>query len=106
MRGQLLRLKNANKAERRIGEILKRNHFKFKSRWRVGKYECDFIVGRVVIEVDGKIHFQTNAAKDTYLVSRGYVPIHISAYSKDLKIIEKELLSLIELNDYGHRHIY
>ena len=100
MRNQLLRLtkRNSNKSERRIGEILKKNKIKFKVKQRIGKYECDFKVGRVILEIDGKVHKQTNREKDIYLVSRGYTPLHIQAgkYGKEL---EKEILYLIKTNN-------
>ena len=102
MRYQLLKLSKRTKAERRIGEILKKNKIKFKVGQRIGKYEIDFVVGRVVIEVDGNIHKRINRDKDIYLASIGYVPLHISAYDSDNKIIE-ELVYLIGVNNYERR---
>ena len=101
MRSQLQRLHKATKAERRIGEMLKRNRIRFRTQQRIGKYEVDFVVGRLVIEVDGKVHQHTDTAKDTFLSSIGYVPVHVSAYSRNFKAIEKELLYLIKANNYG-----
>lgn len=95
MRNQLLRL--SNKAERRIGEILKKNRIKFRVRERVGKYEVDFIIGKIALEIDGSVHKQTNSNKDIYLFSQGLVPIHISG--KFNKTIEKEILYLIYENN-------
>ena len=99
MRGQLLKLSKSTKAERRIGEILKRNRIPFKHRWRIGKYEVDFLIGRLVIEVDGRVHKLTNRDKDTFIFKEGYVPVHISAYSRDTKAIEKEIIYLIKANN-------
>lgn len=101
MRRQSLRLrkKTSTKSERRIGEILKRNRIKFKTKWKIGDYEADFVIGRLIIEIDGKIHKETNAKKDTYFVSKGFVPVHLSAYAKDVEAIEKEIISLIYLNN-------
>jgi len=99
-RSQLLKLKT--KGERRIGEILKRNRIKFKSKWRIGRYEADIVVGRLIIEIDGKVHKETNRDKDIYFFSKGYVPVHLSTYFQDTKVIEKELKFLIkENNKYG-----
>ncbi|MCK9578705.1 endonuclease domain-containing protein [bacterium] len=102
MRNQLLRLTKvkSTKGERRIGEIFKRNRIKFKTKYRIGKYVVDFLVGRTVIEVDGNIHKHTDTHKDIFLFSQGYVPIHISSYVKQ-EIIEKQLINLIESNKYG-----
>jgi len=100
VRFQLIKLRKGNStlSERRIGEIFKKNKIKFKAKQRIGKYECDFKVGRVILEVDGKVHKQTNREKDIYLVSRGYTPLHIQAgkYGKEL---EKEILYLIKTNN-------
>ena len=104
MRNQLLRLKNSTKAERIIGEILKNNRIKFKVRERIGKFECDFVIGKLIIEIDGSIHQQTNQEKDIYLFSNGYVSIHISAYDRDIETIEKEIVYLIKTNNYGRRN--
>ena len=93
MRSNFLKLKknNSSKGERVIGEILKRNKIKFYTKWRIGKYEADFIIGRLIIEVDGEVHQHTNTAKDIYFMSLGYTTIHIKA-SKE---IEKNLIGLI-----------
>ncbi len=59
----------------------------------------DFLIGRLVVEVDGNIHPQTNTIKDTYLFRKGYVPVHVSAYERNLKALEKEILYLVKANN-------
>ncbi|MFA5158503.1 MAG: DUF559 domain-containing protein [Patescibacteria group bacterium] len=100
MRSQLLKLRRSNstKGERRIGEILKKNKIKFKARTNVGRYEVDFIIGRVILEVDGSVHSGTNTQKDIYLVNKGFVPLHFSTSRKNTETIEKTLINLIKNN--------
>lgn len=109
MRTQLRKLvkTNSTKGERRIGEILKRNRIKFTAKARVCGREIDFLIGRLAVEVDGSVHKQTDAAKDTMLFANGYVPIHISTKNLKAESVEKQLLELIKLNCYvnsRHRH--
>lgn len=101
MRGQAnkLRRSTSTKGERLVGEILKRNHIKFLARARVGKYEIDFLCGRVAIEVDGRIHQHTNQAKDTDLFKMGFVPLHLSPERCVSETQEKELIYLIRSNN-------
>jgi len=101
MRNQLLKLKkpNSTKGERQIGEILKRNKIKFKTKWKIGGREADFVCGRLIIEVDGNIHKETDAAKDTYFASKGFVTIHINPIGKDMGQLEKDIKYLIKANN-------
>lgn len=99
MRNILLKVKNGTKSEKRISEIFKKNKIKFKYRQRIGKYEIDFVIGRVALEIDGSVHKHIDQQRDTFLFSRGYVPLHINAY-QDLEAVENELLLLIKNNNY------
>lgn len=97
MRNQLKKIKS--KEERRVSEIFKKNHIKFEAQARIGKYCVDFLIGRVVIEVDGLCHEQTNRAKDTYLFSQGFVPLHITTSNLKINEIEKEIIYLVKKNN-------
>ena len=101
MRTQLLRLKkkNSTKGERRLAEILKRNKIKFKAKWKIGHYEADFVIGRLIVEIDGGVHRQTNSAKDIYFVSQGYVPVHLGS-SFEAETAEEEIKYLIKANNF------
>lgn len=101
MRTQLSRLRRSTstKSERRISEILKRNRIKFQFRARVGKYEADFLIGRVVIEVDGNVHKRSNSIRDAALVKMGYIPIHVHSDIEDSQAVEQELNYLISKNN-------
>ena len=63
----------SSRTERIIHEILKEERIPFKYKWMIGGMECDFVIGKYVIEVDG--HPQ-NPEKNKKLVSLGYSPIH------------------------------
>ena len=101
MRSQLQKLQRSTstKSERRVAEILKANHIRFQYRRKIGKYEIDFLIGRMALEVDGAVHRQTDAAKDTYLFSEGYVPIHVRSDIVRSKAVAKELINLIRNNN-------
>jgi very-short-patch-repair endonuclease len=103
MRYSLLKLKkdNSTKGERRIGELLKKNRIKFKSKWKIGKYEVDFMVGKMIIEIDGSVHKRTNTQRDIYFTSQGYIPIHIITSRQKTEAVEKDLLRMIKSNSYG-----
>ena len=105
MRNQLLKLKktNSTKGERRIAEILKKHKIKFKTKWRIGKYEVDFLVGKMIIEIDGNVHKRTNTERDIYFTSQGYLPIHIITSRQRTEAVENDLLTMIKSNSYGKR---
>ncbi len=98
MRNRLLKVRKGTKSERRISEIFKKNKIKFQYRQRIGKYEIDFVIGRVALEIDGSVHKQIDQKRDAYLFSQGYVPLHINAYA-DFNEVEDELLLLIKNNN-------
>ncbi len=95
MRSQWLKIsKNSSKSERIVAEILKRNKIKFKFRQRIGPYECDFIIGKTIIEIDGNVHKQIDPIRDAYLSQQGYNPIHIKV--EDRKIDRRVIGNLIK----------
>ena len=104
MRSQLLKLSkhSSTKSERQVSELLKRNRVKFRFRARVGRYEVDFLIGRVALEIDGKVHKSISHERDTYLAKKGYVPLHLKV--EDIDGSEEEIINLIKLNNYGWRN--
>lgn len=83
--------------------MLKRNHIPFRAKWRVNGKEVDFLIGRVILEIDGKIHRHIDSEREKMLFDAGYVPIHISV--KEIyedKAIEEKILSLIKSNNGGN----
>ena len=72
MRTQLLKLQkyNSTKAERIVGEILKRNRIKFRTKVRIAGKEVDFLIDdRFVIEIGD--HKQS-VEKNRLLLESGY----------------------------------
>jgi very-short-patch-repair endonuclease len=96
-----LRRNNSTKTERKIAEILKANHIKFKAKWMVEGRECDFVIGRVIIEVDGDIHSQIDREREQKLLDAGYIPLHISVRQVyESNELEKDIIHLIKTNNY------
>lgn len=103
MRHAFLKKHNSTKTERKIAELLKRNHIKFKPRWIVEGYEVDFLIGRVIIEVDGNVHKQIDRKREQILLDAGYIPLHISV-KEVYKSDGKDIIHLIKTNNYEHRY--
>lgn len=87
-------------------EILKAHHIRFQAHHHVGRYEIDFLIGRVALEVDGPVHRQTNAVKDAYLVKAGYVPIHVSSTMANSSAVANEIITLIRNNNSNVNNPY
>lgn len=100
-RAQLRKLtrRSSTKGERRIAEILKVHKIPFRAKARVGRYEIDFLIGRVALEVDGSVHDKINPVRDSFLFNEGYVPTHIRSDSKKSTIVVDELLRIIRNNN-------
>ena len=84
--------------------MLIRNKVPFKFREIIEGRECDFLIGRVIVEVDGRIHRQKQAkdiSKNEMLQKLGYVPLHFSA--KEIRInaqgVLREIKKLVEANN-------
>jgi len=103
MRYQLLKLTkyNSTKVERKIAEILKNNRIPFKTKWRVKGHEVDFLIGRVIIEIDGKTHNHLSSQREKLFIDAGYVPFHISTVEirKSPGVIEQKLIYFIKQNN-------
>ena len=100
-RSELLKFSKSNstKAERKMCEILKKNHISFKAKYKIGRYVVDFLIGKMVLEVDGNIHKSQPSKRNTELAKVGYIPIHIT--TKELyenPDIEEKLLYWIKVN--------
>lgn len=100
MRSEFVRLKknNSTKSERRIAEILKNNHIRFLAKRRIGKYEVDFLIGGLILEIDGDVHCEQSADRNAYFIENGYNPIHIGSSGYDDKFVN-ELMYFIR--NYG-----
>ena len=103
MRSQLKKLKKlkSTKTERKFSEILKHNRIPFKFKQRIGKYEVDFLINKLIVELDGEVHRNIKTERDIYLSNQGYVPVHLrnnEVWNNSDKM-EKEILTLIRLNN-------
>ncbi len=98
MRNQLLRLsRTSTKTERRVSELFKKNRIKFQFRKKIGPYEADFVVGKVIFEIDGNVHDNIKIERDVYFASKGYIPIHLSVEKKtNMDEVEKTIINLIQ----------
>lgn len=65
----IIRKKNSTKAERRLAEQLKVNHIPFRHRVKIGKYECDFVINNLVVEIG---NHKGNSEKNKYILENGY----------------------------------
>ena len=74
MRKNILK-KQSTKAERIVYEILKELHIEFKHRWIINGKEVDFLIGNIVLEINGH---EQSGERNHFLANLGYVPIHIN----------------------------
>src|SRR3990167_2668263 len=63
------------KPERIIARLLNENRIPFKTKIKIGKYETDFLIGKLAIELDGHIQ---SVEKNQYLANLGYIPWHFT----------------------------
>ena len=98
MRYQSLKLRKrfSTKSERKIAEILKRNHISFRTKQKINGREVDFIIGRLALEIDGDVHRHIDSEREQMLWNAGYIPIHISIKEIYEKAIEEKLKNLIK----------
>lgn len=69
-----LKKKHSTKTERIVYEILKEFKTTFRHRWIISGVEVDFLIGDIVIEIDGH---EQNIQKNNLLAQLGYTPIHL-----------------------------
>ena len=68
-----LKIKNSTKQERIVYELLKELRIPFRHRWKIDRFEVDFLIGKHVIEINGH---EQDGERNHILASLGYVPIH------------------------------
>ena len=91
MRYQILK-KNSTKPERIVYEALKELHIPFKFRWILNGREVDFLIGNVVLEIDGH---EQDGEKNHMLAELGYIPLHLHNSEISRKTISKLIEKLI-----------
>lgn len=67
--------KHYTKAERIFGEILKRNHIKFRSKVVVEGREVDFLIRNIAIEIG---NHKQDTEKNSDLIEAGYSILYIT----------------------------
>ena len=63
------------KPERILARLLNEHRIPFKTKIKIGKYEVDFLIGKLVVELDGHIQ---SVEKNQYLANLGYIPWHFT----------------------------
>lgn len=57
-----------------VYEVLKEIRLPFRHRWLLDKYEVDFLIGNIVLEVNGH---EQDVQRNNKLVELGYIPLHL-----------------------------
>ena len=70
-----IRKKFFRKPERILARLLNEHRIPYKTKVKIGKYEIDFLIGKLVIELDGHIQ---SVEKNQYLANLGYIPWHFT----------------------------
>ena len=96
--------KHSTKPERTLADMFIKAKIPFKFREIIEGREVDFVIGRVIVEVDGQIHRQKRAkdvSKNEMLVRLGYIPLHFSAKEIRTNPQEtfKEITRLLKANE-------
>ena|SRR3990167_10914840 len=89
--------KHSSKPERILADLLVRNHIPFEFSKIIEGREVDFVLGRVIVEVDGVSHQRrrvSEKSKNEMLVRLGYIPLHFSA--KEVRINAQQVLREIK----------
>lgn len=71
---------NPTRAEKKFRDRLKENKIKFRTQWVIGFYIVDFLIGKIVVEIDGKSHDnrkEYDRERTKYLQSLGYWVVRI-----------------------------
>mgnify|MGYP001581454126 FL=1 len=97
--------RHSTKPERVIADLLTRKRIPFKFREIIEGREVDFVIGRVIVEVDGVHHDNPHnrardKSKNEILARLGYVPLHFSAREIRLNAQRtfKEIMKLVDAN--------
>lgn len=81
-----------SKAEEIFFNILYKNNIQFKFQEKVGPYFPDFIVGKLIIEIDGPHHWRNKKQRDfdnrrdIYLEKQGYIVLRLRLHTLVLNI--------------------
>lgn len=68
------------RSEREFSDLLEIHNIKFKQQFVIGRYIVDFLIGKIVVEIDGESHNgreEYDRERDSFISSRGYRIIRI-----------------------------
>ena len=89
--------KHSTKPERQLADFLIKEGISFEFRKVIKGREVDFVIGRVIIEVDGVHHRrrrESEKKKNINLAGLGYIPLHFSA--KEIRTNARRSFDLIK----------
>lgn len=94
MRYQLQKLftGRSTKSERRFGEFLKNHHIPFRCKVKIQNREVDFLIGRLVVELDG--HPQS-PEKNRLILGDNYDVLHLENNEVQSPIIQEWLARIL-----------
>lgn len=84
------------KPERILSRLLNEHRIPFKTKVKVGKYEVDFLIGKLIIELDGH---EQSGIRNEYLANQGYIPWHFV----NQEIYENRVDILKKIINYGNK---
>lgn len=85
-----------------VYEVLKQLHIPFYHRWIIHGKEVDFLIGNIIIELDG--HDQ-DAMRNNFLASKGYIPIHLNNRVSEDRTSLTQLITQLCLPTTSHLQI-
>lgn len=71
---------NPTNSEREFRDLLEIKNIPFKQQYVIGRYIADFLIGRIVVEIDGEIHNdreELDRERDAYISAKGYTVIRV-----------------------------
>lgn len=89
-----------SKAESIFYSLLTENNINFEFQKKIGKYYADFVINKLVVEVDGPHHWKNknqvnyDLERDSYIEKQGYIILRVRLYTlvcnidKIIKIIK------------------
>jgi len=70
-----------SRSEHRLYEQLKKVGLKAERQVKIGEYRVDFLIGNLIVEVEGSLHNpERDAVRTQDLESRGYFVLRVPAY--------------------------
>lgn len=82
--------KSSTKYERIVYEVLKELKIPFKHRWKIIRYEIDFLIfDKICLEINGH---EQDTVKNEILAKLGYIPLHL----QNNEVTRESVINLIK----------